>query len=270
MSKILDKISKVLNQAENASTPEEAAAFMEMAQKMASMHAIDLAVARQQTAKREQREQPVQKRVTLGTAGQRSLKDYVSLFCAITRANDIKINIAHNSVYVILFGMPSDIEVAEALFNSLVVQMVSSSEEYLASGEYKKETYLAQVRVRNAWGFHETDYVEKTMDGRVARRNFYEGFVYSIGDRLNKARKEAIAESVAVEVESTGTELVLAAKTAEVESFYSSTSNARGSYRGRSGGAYSSSSRSAGHSAGSNARLSSQGSLAGARQALGA
>lgn len=284
MSKILDKISKVLNQAENASTAEEAAAFMEMAQKLASANAIDLALARQRTAKREEREQPMQKRIQLGTSGTRSLKDYVSLFVAIAGSNDLKINIAHNSTYVILFGMPSDIEVAEVLYNSLVVQMVQAAQDYLASGEYKNELVFVRKPIYDV-GFDWTgrkvrylvDYetVQKPVDGRVARRNFYEGFVSRIDKRLRKAASEALADALQIEAtndqtDGPGTTLVLASKKEEVADFYKQKSTARGSYRGRSGGAHSSSSRSAGSAAGERARLSSQGALAGARGAIGA
>ena len=46
---MLDTLSKLLNQAENAATPEEAEAFFAKAQELATLHAISLAEARAHT-----------------------------------------------------------------------------------------------------------------------------------------------------------------------------------------------------------------------------
>lgn len=261
---VLDKLAKLLNKAENASTPEEASAYMTKAQTLATQTSIDLAVARQHTAKKEQREQPTQKHVIVGEHGKKNLRAFTDLFLAVANNNELKVNIAHNATYVNLFGFPSDIEVAEALYASLVFQMVESGNAFLRSGEYKKET-------RRVYNDRKGAYVDKPLDGRIARANFYIGFTRAIGNRLFDARYEArqvvreqqfeVLNEAEEEVKVTG-ELVLKAKAEEVDEFYSKVSTARGAYTGASTSKGSYSSRSAGQSAGQNARLSAPKSIA--------
>lgn len=272
MSKTLDRIGLLLNQAENTDNPEEAAAFMEKAQKLATIAAVDLEVARRRQADKTKREEPEQRKVNVaeftrseyGYRGkvQANAAEFVFLFNAIASPNDVEINIAHNSTYVNAFGFPSDIDVCEALFASLKVQMVAAADAEIKKGDYKKET------VRR-WSNAKYDYVEKPLDGRVFRTRFYQAFTAEIARRLRKARAEAltaakdttfdldVTDEQGTHVESTSGALVLVSKGVEVSDFYKRTSTAKGTYRGGSGRstAYSSTASSAGTAAGQRARL---------------
>lgn len=140
---LLDKISKVLHQAENASTEEEADAYFKRAQMLATRYSIDLAVARQHTAKKHKREEPEHRSFTVGRARKRGNVQMVNLFHAIASNNDVRINIAHDSTTVYPFGFGSDLDVCEALFAHLSIQMVSEANRFLKSG-----AHLDDVRTR--------------------------------------------------------------------------------------------------------------------------
>jgi hypothetical protein len=281
--RMLDKLAKILAQAENASTPEEAATYMKKAQSLATLGSIDLAVARQHTAKKEQREQPTHKHITIGQPRKNNNARLVNLFLAIADNNDVKCNIAMNSTFVIAFGMPSDIEVVEVLYASLLYQMTESANAWLKTGEYKQEKVLRQVTKRDAWGKYK-DLEERPMDGRTARANFYDAFTRRISSRLWSARQEALEAAkeniytlpttgdngVEYEIEVTA-ELVLFDKKKEVGAYYEKASTAKGSWKGASSTSnYSSAARTAGDNAGRSARLSSAKAIGGQRTSLAA
>lgn len=286
--KILDRLAKILNQAEHAATEAERDAFMTRAQTMATDNAIDLAVARQHTAKKEQREQPEVRRITIGPRGSKGNIKKVLLISAVMNINDVKCNYFHDNTGIVAFGFPSDIDVAEALYASLVVQMTTAGDAFIKSGEYKKETVSTLVRKRSAereydyWSgrykyAYTEKYVTKPVDGRVARASFYDGFRAEITKRLRDAKKAAVAaydETRPVTVDlgtpvapsgfdsTPGAALALVAKEVEVRDFYKEKSTAKGSWRGGSSSGHSSTGHTAGRSAGATARLSSQKALA--------
>jgi hypothetical protein len=264
--RMLDKLAKILNQAENAATPEEAEAFLRKAQMLATNTSIDLAVARQYTARGEKREQPTHKHITIGEARKKSNARLANLFFAVSNNNDVKINIANNSTFVIAFGMPSDIEVVETLYASLLFQMVESANAWLRKGEYKTE----QVWNDRACGF-------KPMDGRTARSNFYDAYTKTIFTRLYGARKEALEavkeRTYAVKndqgaSEHQSAEMVLFNKADEVNDYYKTASTAKGTWKGARAAAHSNSARTAGDSAGRTARIGSNLAIGGSRTAV--
>lgn len=276
--KYLELIGKLMRQAEGTDNDNEAAVFMDRAQRLATANGIDLAVARAHVGKHEKRETPIIKNIVVGTRGKRGLASFVRLFLQIAEANDVQCNIAHNSTYVIAFGYESDIEVCEALYASLVIQMVRASNAYLKTGEYKTEMVWRTVTKReDGYSYRTQDYAP--VPGQTARRNFQEAFASKVGVRLKASRKEAIAEVVAQEREreqapevvSTGTELVLVAKEVEIADFYKAKSTARGSWRG--GSAHRNSGRSpsasnAGTRAGAHARLGGEKAITSGNRAL--
>ena len=282
-----EKIAKLLAQAEgNGVTEAEAEVFLLKAQELATLHSIDLAKARHLTVAKE-RTTPVQRTITLGVAGTRGLNTLVSLFGGIARANDITYNIAHNSTYVVAFGFSEDIDVAEALYASLVVQMASAAAQYRKTGTWKQETtyrapryeyYLVSTgeKVSKAygdrWGWRSDDIDQRYIPGEhvpiswlSARLDFQQGYASRVGQRLAQAKRET--EQKAAATEGTGTELVLVEKRDQVADFYKATSTARGSYRGgrRVGnwGTYDS-----GREAGNSARLSGATNLPNARKEI--
>lgn len=293
---MIEKIAKLLALAENTKVEAEAAAYMEKAQQLATLHAIDLAKARSLDPSKKKSSAPVQRRVTLGERGTRGLNTYVDLFDGIGRANDVKCNIAHNSTYIICFGFPEDIDTTEQLFRSLLVQMVTASQEYRKTGDWKKDTVYREAHYRKpnkaerAEGY--TSYWDRIyvpggyrpVTWLTARLEFQQAYAYRISSRLRDAKNKAEAEAKAADAaaaalipvadngESTtaapGTELVLAEKREEVDRFYKQTSKARGYWRGGYTSKGATNSRSAGASAANNARLSGQRTLGGAKRAI--
>lgn len=281
----LERIAGLLAKAENTDNQAERDIFLAKAQELGTLYSIDLAKARMLTDSKV-RTKPEQRTITLGTRGTRGLNTYVSLISGIARANDVKINIAHNSTYVIAFGFKEDIDMVQALFVSLLTQMVVASEEFKAAGEWKQDTRYTKVRTANPeyspgsyWNGDKYyyDWERRPISWLTARLDFQEGFASRIGDRLFTAKREAeqaqvaadvavvAAEDIAVGV--TGTELVLASKREEIDDFYKKTSTARGSYRGGRDTISGTSSR-AGRSAADRASLGGRSSLPGSRAAL--
>src|SRR5436189_5688840 len=107
---------------------------MAPAQRLATTTAIDLAVARAHSDKRTKAQTPVQRTITIGSAGTRGLRTYVQLFTAIAHANDVKCDVASNSTFVYAYGFAEDIDASNALYASLVMQMVRASEASISSG----------------------------------------------------------------------------------------------------------------------------------------
>lgn len=274
---LIEVIGKLMNQAEHAATDAERETFMAQAMFLGSKHSIDAAKAQAALAKTMKREEAVMDTITIGQPKTHNLAVFCELFMTIGRAYDIKFNIAHNSTYVIAFGMPSDIEVVKALYTSLVQQMMTEVMTFIKLGEWKSET---DVRYNRRTG----EYVRKPIDSRVAKRNFYEAFSSEIGTRVRAAQRQAKEAAIAEDeearedmttaaelevAESTSTELVIVKKREEVDEFYKNRSTARGSWKGSQSTYRSNTGRSAGRSAGQRASLTSGRALGGGRKAIG-
>lgn len=263
------RIANLLRHAEKASTEAERDAYMDMAQKLSTRYSIDLEVARAHGKLRI----PVliQKRIRLGERGKRGLSTFVNLFGEIARANDVEYNVFGNGAGVVPFGYDTDIEIVEALYGSLVVQMVAASDKFIRSGAH---------RVDKVWS--ETRWDMVPVSGITARINFQEAFGDAVGRRLRAARKAAIAEAQAEQdahfaqaqadgsntERQQGAELVLHVKADKVQDFYKTNSNARGSYRGSTSRSYSRTAAGAGKTAGQQARIGG-GAIGGHRKAIG-
>lgn len=254
--RVLDRIAALLAKAERTEHPAEAETYLAKAQALATQASVDLAVARARTARREAREQPTQRTITIGERAKRANKHLVTLFVTVGHCNGLQVDVAHNSTYVIAYGMPSDLDLSSALFGSLATQMTASANAWLAVGQWRDDTYIS----RDGW--------RKPHTAQTARAAFYRGFIERIGRRLTEARDEVMAAAqaevveVAQDIAESGTTtgaLVLRAKEAEVRSFYRSASSARGSWSGYSGNVtrHGGAASRAGRQAAANARLSS-------------
>ena len=283
-----EQIAQLLAQADGTTHEAEKLLAYERAQLLASRHSIDLAVARAALAKTQEREKPIMKNIVLGQSGQRALSWYVELMCAIARANDLKVTISTRSTYVNLFGFPSDIEVAQAIYMSTITAMVQGGDEYLKKGDYKKEILPLQKKKRRPNPHYGVYYNEpkfeyywtteyKAISGLTARQNFYAGFVQRIGARLMEAKrsatqaaKEQAATAENVELAQTSTALVLADKKAEVDLFYQETARVgRGSWNGSRTPVHSSSAQAAGRSHASSVSLGGTKGIGGGRTQIG-
>jgi hypothetical protein len=243
--KMLARIAALLRQAEGTDNAHEAEAFMSAAQRLATATSIDLAVARSHADKRTPAQTPVQRTITIGTAGSKGLRTYVQLFVVIAAANDVRCDIASNSTFVYAYGFAEDIDASHALYASLVMQMVRASEAYISSGAHRPTPTI------------------------TARINFQLAFGARVGKRLSEAREEAQREATTGRDSRPGTAIALRDKDIELKDFYRGTSQARGTWRATSATAgYSSAARRAGDRAGRRARLGNGPELAGARSAL--
>lgn len=271
----LGRIAALLRKAEGTDNDHEAAAYMAAAQRLATLESIDLAVARSHTERREKRAVPEQRTITIGDSGRRGLGTYVHLFVAIARANGVTCDVARNSTYVYAYGFGADIDVCEALYSSLVVQMVSSCDRFLRAGGHQQE-------LRPTLDRRTGRVVEKPVHATTARINFQNAFAAEVGTRLQTAREQANAEAerhyserepasgvdVAAAPAVSSVALAVRQKELEIGDFYSRTSQARGAWRGSSAG-YSESSSVAGRRAGREAQLGGRTAIGGARVAVG-
>lgn len=265
---LTDMVAKLLNQAENAGTDAESATFMAKAQKLATLHSIDLAKARHATIAKE-RTTPVQKTITLGVRGTRGLNTLVELFLGVARANDLTVDAAHNSTWVCAFGFSEDIDVAEALFASLSVQMAQAAAAYRIGGTWSAEKIYVPEHWRGSRWIEEG---YKSPTWLTARLDFQLGFANAVGRRLVAARRDAVAGACAAEGEiashDAGTELVLITKRDAIADHYKANSRARGAYRGQRKTYTSNAAWGAGGNAGRRAQLSAATAVGGTRKAL--
>ncbi|MFW0795388.1 DUF2786 domain-containing protein [Gordonia sp. CPCC 205515] len=274
--KLLTRISALLRQAENTDNPHEAETFMQAAQRLATSSSIDLAVARAHDPVARKNTTPISRQITIGEAGKRGLRTYVQLFAAIARANDVTVDVAGNSTFVLAYGFESDMDTCAALYSSLVVQMVAASDAYLRSGAYKGEEFSRVVTRGSGWRARKV--VEtKPLSPITARLNFQSAFAERIGTRLAEARTAAREEVLNAQPDDdtasaagrSETALVLRNKEIEVADYYKSESTARGTWRPTTASAgYSEAARRAGDRAGRRAKIGADREFGAARGAL--
>lgn len=178
---MLERIAKLLNQAENAGTQAEAAVFMEKAQQLAATYSVDLAKARHITKDKE-RTVPVQRTIHIGEAGTKGLRTLVDLWLSVSQANDIRCTIAHNATRCYAVGFAEDLDVAEALYASLLTQQARFLDEFKREGAWKNETVYHAPK--NYWSSGEW----KPQTWLTARLNFQDAFASRIGTRLYTAQ----------------------------------------------------------------------------------
>lgn len=211
---MLAKVGKLLRHAEGASTEAERDTFFTKAQELASIHSIELAVARAAHESREEGQSPTFEAVRLGHRGQPSNVRFVNLMLAIARANDLRCTIRTDNTVVTLYGFPLDIQVTKALYVTLVLQMIADGDAYIRSGAHRP------------------------IHGRTARVAFYEGWTSRIGLRLKQAQAAAQRSQSgsgdspspvpATTVSQSTKELALVAKRDEVKGYYKGLLQAHG------------------------------------------
>ncbi len=215
--RIIDKIGKLLAQAEGTTNEHEADAFVSRAQELATAYAVDLELARSRQAARRLRsaeEAFEQRTVAIGKRGRRGNRQLVMLYVVVAAANDVLVNVAQDSTFVIGFGYAEDLEVVERLWASLATQMAGAAGRRLRDGEHQAAGVAAV-----SW-----------------RLSFYEGWLHAVQTRLEQARARVLSQPVQEGVEgATSGALVLRAKAERVREFHDGASQARGSWRGGRG-----------------------------------
>jgi len=276
--KDLTRIAALLRKAEGTDNEHEADAYLQAAQRLATLASVDLAVARSHTHRKERRAVPTQRCIVIGESRKRGLRTYVQLFLAIGRANNLTCDIARDSSRVYAFGFDTDMDMVQTLYASLVVQMVRASDSYIKSGDYARELVTKRVPVarsgRSRYRGEGVDYelVDRPVHATTARINFQQAFAARIGERLTTARQEAeqqLVEQLPAQQRS-GVALVLRNKEVELMDHYRNNSTARGSWGGaRATTGHSERSRRAGDRAGQLARLTPERSIGGDRVGIG-
>ena len=130
--KDLTRIAALLRKAESTDNEHEADAYLQAAQRLATLSAVDLAVARSHTELRERRVRPTQRTITIGESGKRGLRTYVQLFLAIGRANNLTCDIARDSTRVYAYGFDTDIDTVQAMYASEARTICTTREAYSA------------------------------------------------------------------------------------------------------------------------------------------
>ncbi len=210
--RVLDKIGKLLAQAEGTDNEHEADAFVTRAQELATTYAVDLELARARQAARRLKAADdafEQRKLLIGERGKRGNRQLVVLYLVVAQANDVLVNVSTDSTFVLGFGYPADLDVVEQLWASLATQMASSAARRLRAGEHRSAGVAAV-----SW-----------------RLSFYEGWMHAVQERLNQARERALRQHVGSEPSTSGA-LVLREKAARVRAFHDKASEARGSWRG--------------------------------------
>jgi hypothetical protein len=212
--RLVDRVGKLLAQAEGTDNEHEAAAFVERAQQLATEHAVDLELARARQRDRQHRgggEPLVQERLAVGERGRRGNRHRVQLYVVVAAPNDVLVNVSSDSSYVLGFGHRSDLDVVERLWTSLAVQMAAAAQRRMDAGEHRTAG----------------------VSGLSWRLSFYDGFIDAVGERLQRAREAAIEQiRPAQQIGEPSAALVLREKNERVKSFYDTASDARGSWRG--------------------------------------
>lgn len=257
MADITRRISALLDKADRTDNPFEAEAYVMKAQALATMASIDIAAAR---VRAPERREPVTRTVVIGEKGKRANQHLIALFVAVAHTNSAHVDVASDSTYVLGYGMPGDLDMVEALFATISVHMVASASTYIAEGTWREETYVVRGTRRT----------RKPFTAQTARAAFYRAYVERIGERLQEARREGIAES---DRSGGGTEGALVLRDAErrVGEYHRRTSTARGRWGGYSGGARpSGTAGEEGRAAASRARWGEHTEVRGGRGRLGA
>lgn len=272
--KTIGRIAALLRKAESTDNAFEADAYTEAAQRLATAAAVDLAVARAHTAGTERRVTPTQREVVIGESGKRGLRTYVELFVAIARANDVTCDVARNSTRVFAYGFEADLRAAEALYTSLIVQMVRASDRFIKSGDYAAEQVRRYSPARRR-------YEVRPVSAITARLSFQRAYAARIGKRLTGARDAERAAAVWADRRAgrrfgsggarggSGTALALRAKELELADHYRAHSTARGTWKGSAASSgYSALASRAGDRSARTARLGSERAIGGARRSI--
>jgi len=190
----IDLIAKLLAKAERT-TPEEAEALQEAAEKMMVKYAIDQAVIDDRRAREgKTHESIIEVKIAFtGTYREALASMAADVIWALGSMRPLGSNVNNRSIIWII-GFEGDVKQAETLIRSLQVQ--------------------ALIAMRAWWHLNAHRYrYGSDWDRRKARDHFIRGFGHGAHRRISANRRQTIEEA------GTGTELVLVDRQAKVDAF---------------------------------------------------
>ena len=229
------RVAALLAKAEATASAEEAEAYLAKAALVAQRHSVDMAVAAMGPDAHP--EGPTHRMLTIGEPRRSLNKLMVSLMVATARAWSVRVDIGHGSTYVLVYGMPADLDRVEAVFATASALMATRAQEHVRSGRWRGTTY------RPPEGGP-----ARPVTASVARNAFCLGFIDRLGRNLDEAARQARAGAgagadpaaqapTAAEPSPHRVALALRARDLAVTDYHRATSRARGTWRGSSSGA---------------------------------
>ncbi len=220
--------------------PQEAEAYLAKAALVAQRHSVDMAVAAMRPDAHP--EGPTHRMLTIGEPRRALNKLLVSLMVATARAWSVRVDIGHGSTYVLVYGMPADLDRVEAVFATASAMMLTRAQEHVRSGQWRGTTY------RPPEGGP-----ARPVTASVARNAFCLGFIHRLGRNLDEAARQARAGAGGepgvgrrrqvrtarrrTEPAAHRVDLALRARDLAVTDYHRATSRARGTWRGSASGA---------------------------------
>lgn len=191
--KKIDLIAQLLAKAEST-TPEEAEALTEAAERLMVKHMIDQATIDARRSKSgKTKEQIVERSMEFKGAYRLEMEHLAgSVMYGLGGLRGMKQTHGNKSITFWVIGFESDVDQAYTLIQSLHIQ--------------------ATVAVRSWWREHKSSYAgHTTYEQEAARRSFMRGFGTGAGKRILDSKSDIVAEATS------GTELVLVNRDAEVQ-----------------------------------------------------
>ena len=179
----VERIAKLLQMAEGAKTPEEAAAFLGKAQALATAYEISLAEARLAQPK-QRRDPPVQERIVVGPKRAQANRHYLRLLSALGRTNGCQVGLYNDNTAAVLYGLAADITTVKVMFAGIAPQMIRLGEEYLGAGVWRRDQ-VVDLRTGQV----------RPVTRQMARASFYSGMTDTLSQRLREAAEQALAQA---------------------------------------------------------------------------
>lgn len=181
--RMLDKVRGLLAKAESTQYPAEAESYSAKAQELMARHTIDHALLAGQD---DDPDKPVGVRIAIGNpyAAAKAL-----LLQVVAEANRCRSVWTSEIGFTTLFGFPADVEVAEMMFTSLLVQ---GSAAMVREGSGKAAEVFKRDGARRGDGRRITEAPARTRD---FRESFLQAYASRIGDRLRDVMERASADA---------------------------------------------------------------------------
>jgi putative metallohydrolase (TIGR04338 family) len=235
------RVAALLAKAESTASAEEAEAYLAKAALVAQRHSVDMAVAAMTTD--APATGPTHRMLTIGEPRRALNKILVSLLVVTARAWSVRVDIGHGSTYVLVYGMPADLDRVEAVFATASAMMLTRAQEHVRSCVWQGTTYHPPEGGPS-----------RPVTASVARNAFCLGFIHRLGANLGEAARQARAGAGAESGVRQGAgahdgpaldpasgsdrvDLALRARDLAVNDYHRATSRARGTWRGSASGA---------------------------------